>query len=109
MVQRYANAAPAEEWVVFRYGEIWQCLVAAHVEGAHGHGPGLERFHVLPVEFPLLFLGGEPVMGDERHFRSEQADPFRTAVERSGNVARQADVHPQEDPPSVEGNARKFF
>ena len=73
------------------------------------NGLGLERLHVLPVQLPLILLGGEPVLGDERHFRAEQADAFRAPVEGAGNVACQADIHPQENAPSVQGNARKFF
>ena len=105
VVQGDANAAPAEKGIVLGDGEVGQRLVAAHIQGAHGHWTRFECLHVGSIEAPLLLLGGKAVLGHEGHFGAEQTDALRAPVQGAGDVAGQADVHPQQHPVAVEGDA----
>ncbi len=84
MIERDANAAPAEERVFLVDRKIRQRLVAADVERAHRDRMRAERFHVLAIDNALFLFGRKPIERHERHFGAEQADTFRAAVQRAG-------------------------
>ena len=81
MVEADADAAPAEERVGLLDGEVGQGLVAADVEGAHGHRPRGEHLDLLPVDFALLVFRGKAFLHEEGNFGAVQADPFGAPVE----------------------------
>ena len=87
MVQGNPDATPAQERVFFLDREIGQGLVAADVQGTHGHRVGREGFQLLPIVFPLLLLRWEAILDHERHFSAVQAYPFGAALLGTGIFA----------------------
>ena len=103
MVQGNPDATPAQERVFFLDGKIGQGLVAADVQGTHGHRVGREGFQLLPIVFPLLLLGWEAILDHKRHFGAVQANTFRTMGKRPQYIGHQAGIHQQRDPVAVGG------
>ncbi|MNZ88579.1 hypothetical protein D3C78_1074740 [compost metagenome] len=108
MVEGDANAAPAEEGVLFLDREVGQRLVAADIQGAHGHRQRVEGGELLAVDRQLLLFAGEAVVDHERHFRAVQTDPFGTALLGAGDIRQQAGVDPQRHTVAVQRLAGKF-
>ena len=105
VIQRHANAAPAEEGVVFGYRKVRQGLVAADIQCAHGHRARREGRELLAVDQPLLFLTGETVTQKKRHFRPVQADALRPLLERARDIGHQAGVDPERQAVTIHGFA----
>ncbi len=106
VVQGNADAAPAQEGVVLVHREIGQRLVAANVQGAQGHWPGIEGGQDLAVDLYLLLFTREPVADHERHFGAVQADAVGTRLLGGVDVRQQAAVGVHRDDHAVLGGGR---
>ena len=93
VIEGDANTAPAEKGIRFLDREIGQGFVAAHIQGAHGHGTGREGVQLLAVNLALLFLRGEALAHQEGDFRAVQSDPFGAA--RARHIGHESRVDPQ--------------
>ena len=95
MVQRHANAAPAQKWVVLLDGKIIQRFIAANIQRAHGDRPGGKGFELVAIDLFLLRLAGKAVTNHKGNFGSIQSDTFGPAIQRTDGIRHQASVDPQ--------------
>ena len=79
-----------------------QIFVVTEVEGADGDRPASHPLDHGPVSLELLVLRRHVTAIEKKELGAEQADAFRTAVERIGHIARQLDVGVQIDIDAVE-------
>ena len=105
VIEGHANTAPTQERVLFLDREVGQRLVAADIQGAHGHRQRVEGLQLLAIGGQLLLLAGKALVDHERHFGTVQADALGAALLGTCNIGEQAGVDPQRHTVAVEGLA----
>eukprot|EP01136_Pigoraptor_vietnamica_P039767 Opistho-1_new@10917 len=108
VVEGDANAAPAEERVVFLDREVRQRLVATNVQGTHGHWLWVKRGQLLAVDRQLFLFTREALVDHERHFGTVQTDAFGPALLRARDVRQQAGVDPERHAVAIDRDARQI-
>ncbi len=105
VIERHPDAAPAEEGIFFLDGEIRQALVAADIQGSHGHRQRMEGFELFAIDRHLLLLAGEAFLDHEGHFGAIQPNAFGASLLGAHHIGEQPGIDPQRNTVAIGGHA----